>query len=114
MTAEINKFYRASLVIMDEIKAISEGSEKGEIVKPNILLASEDRVAIDAVGVAIFRIYGATGHVEKGSNFALDQIRRAEELEIGAKSALDIHLPPFNDDCYELVEKIERLLRIEL
>jgi len=39
---------------MDGIKAfISGGPEKGELIEPNLLLASEDRVAIDAVGVAI-------------------------------------------------------------
>lgn len=54
MIAKINKHYRADLIVMDGIKAfISGGPEKGELIEPNLLLASEDRVAIDAVGVAI-------------------------------------------------------------
>jgi uncharacterized protein (DUF362 family) len=114
MIAEINKFYRADLVVMDEIKAfVSEGPEKGELVEPNLLLASEDRVAIDAVGVAILRIYGATGHIGKGNIFVLDQIRRAAELGIGVKSASEIRLAPLNDESRGLAEKINRALRTE-
>jgi uncharacterized protein (DUF362 family) len=114
MIAEINKHYSADLVVMDGIKAfISGGPEKGELVEPNLLLASMDRVAIDAVGVAILRIYGATQHIGKGSIFELDQLRRATELDIGVKSASEIRLTPLNDDSHELAEKIERELRTE-
>ena len=114
MIAEINKHYSADLVVMDGIKAfISGGPEKGELVEPNLLLASMDRVAIDAVGVAILRIYGATQHIGKGSIFELDQLRRATELDIGVKSASEIRLTPLNDDSHEVAEKIERELRTE-
>jgi uncharacterized protein (DUF362 family) len=114
MIAEINKHYRVDLVVMDGIKAfIDGGPEKGQLIEPNLLLASEDRVAIDAVGVAILRMYGANGHIAKGSIFGLDQIRRAAELDIGVKSASDIHLTPLNDESRRVAEKIEHLLRTE-
>jgi uncharacterized protein (DUF362 family) len=114
MIAEINKFYRADLVVMDGIKAfVSGGPEKGELVEPELLLASEDRVAIDAVGVAILRIYGATEHVGKGDIFMFDQIRRAAELGVGVKSASEIRLTPLNDESRGVAEKIERELRTE-
>jgi uncharacterized protein (DUF362 family) len=114
MIAEINKFYRADLVVMDGIKAfVSGGPEKGELVEPNLLLASSDRVAIDAVGVAILRIYGATGHVGKGNIFRLDQIRRAAELGIGVKSASEIRLTALNDESRDIAGKIEHLLKTE-
>jgi uncharacterized protein (DUF362 family) len=99
---------------MDGIKAfISGGPEKGELVEPNLLLASEDRVAIDAVGVAILRIYGANQHIGKGSIFELDQLRRAAELGIGVESASEIRLTPLNDESRGFAEKIERELRTE-
>jgi uncharacterized protein (DUF362 family) len=114
MIAEINKYCRVDLVVRDGIEAfIGGGPEKGELVEPNLLFASEDRVAIDAVGVAILRMYGANGHVAKGSIFGLDQIRRAAELGIGVKSASDIHLTPLNDESRGIAEKIEHLLRTE-
>ncbi|MDX1813467.1 MAG: DUF362 domain-containing protein [Candidatus Bathyarchaeia archaeon] len=114
MIAEINKHYRADLIVMDGIKAfISGGPEKGELVEPNLLLASEDRVAIDAVGVAILRIYGANQHIGTGSIFELDQLRRAAELGIGVESASEICLTPLNDESRGFAEKIERELRTE-
>ena len=56
MIAEIYAAYRVDLVVMDAIKAfINQGPDRGDVVEPNLLLASKDRVAIDAVGVAILR-----------------------------------------------------------
>jgi uncharacterized protein (DUF362 family) len=111
MIAEINKHYNADLIVMDGINAfISGGPERGDLVEPNLMLASEDRVAIDAVGLAILRIFGATQHVDKGSIFELDQLRRAAELGIGVKSASEIRLTPLNDESHWIVGKIEREL----
>ncbi|MGD8545537.1 MAG: DUF362 domain-containing protein, partial [Candidatus Bathyarchaeota archaeon] len=76
MIAEINKFYNVDLVVMDAMKAfVNQGPDKGEIVSPDLLLASRDRIAIDAVGIALLRIYGSTKNVMKGRIFELDQIR---------------------------------------
>jgi uncharacterized protein (DUF362 family) len=114
MIAEINKFYCANLVVMDGIKAfVSGGPEIGKLVEPNLLLASEDRVAIDAAGVAILRIYGATGHVGKGNIFGLDQLSRVAELGIGVKSASEIRLTPLNDKSRDVTGKIKRVLKTE-
>jgi len=113
MIAEINRHYRADLVVMDGIEAfVSGGPEKGEVVEPNLLLASEDRVAIDAVGVAILRMYGANGHVAKGS-IGQEQIRRAAELGVGFKSASEIRLTPLDAESRGVAEKIERVLGTE-
>ena len=48
------------------------------------MIASTDRIALDAVGVATLRIYGTTGEVENGSIFEQEQIARAVELGLGA------------------------------
>jgi uncharacterized protein (DUF362 family) len=114
MIAEINQHYRADLILMDGIKAfVSGGPEKGELVEPNLLLASKDRVAIDAVGVAILRIYGATGHIGKGNIFRFDQIRRAAELGVGVKSASEIRLTALNGESRDVAGKIEHVLKTE-
>ncbi len=111
MIAEINKFYKVDFVIMDAMKAfISGGPEKGTVVEPNLLLASRDRVAIDAVGVAILRRFGASSLMKK-SVFELDQIRRAAELGVGAKSASAIKLTPLNDKSRGAANRIERILK---
>lgn len=108
--AEINSFYRTDLVLMDGIKAfITDGPDRGKVVEPNLLLASRDRVAIDAVGVAILRRYGSSGVIAKGRVFDQDQLHRASELGFGAKNPDEIRLIPLNaeDEAGEL----ERILR---
>jgi uncharacterized protein (DUF362 family) len=71
-----------------------------------LLLGSRDRVALDAVGVAVLRIYGAKGHVAKGRVFDQEQIRRAAELGVGIRSAKDVRLVALNDECKDDVQKI--------
>ena len=82
---------------MDGIKAfVTGGPDQGKLVEPNLLLASHDRVAIDAVGVAILKLYGAKGKVGEADIFEQDQLKRAAELGFGAKSVADITLTPLN------------------
>jgi len=111
MIAEINKFYDVDLVIMDAISAfVNEGPERGDIVTPNILLASRDRVAIDAVGIALLRSFGSTKNVMRGKIFEQEQIQRAVEIEIGVKSPLDIKLTAVDKESRETVQKIKIIL----
>ncbi len=112
MIAEVNKFYKVDLVIMDAIEAFSSGGpDRGELIKPNLILASKDRVAIDAVGIAILRNYGSTKEVMKGRIFELEQIKRAVEINIGIKSASDIKLIPLNNESIEIVNELEKILK---
>jgi uncharacterized protein (DUF362 family) len=114
MIAEINKFYRVDLVVMDAMKAfVSDGPERGDVVEPDLMLASKDRVAIDAVGVAILRTYGSTKNVTKGRIFELDQIRRAADLGVGAKSASEIRLVPLTEKSREAADKIRHVLETQ-
>ena len=48
-----------------------------------MVLAGTDPVAIDAVGVAILRLFGTTPQVSEGKVFELEQIARAVELGLG-------------------------------
>jgi len=112
MIAEINKFYNLDFVIMDGVKAFVDGGpERGSLVEPDLMLASKDRVAIDAVAVAILRSYKTTNYVMKGRIFELDQIRRAAELGVGVKSPSDIKLTPLDDESRDITDKIESILK---
>ena len=111
MIAEINSHYNLDFVLMDGIKAFTTGGpDRGTLVEPNLLLASRDRVAIDAVGVAILKMYGAKGKVGEAGIFEQDQLKRAAELGFGVKSAAEIQLTPLNDESLVEAEKIEQVL----
>ncbi len=113
MIAEINKFYPVHLVIMDAAEAfVSGGPDKGAEVTPGLMLASTDRVAIDAIGVAILRRFGAAS-LEGEPIFQQEQIRRAAELGVGATSASAIRLTPLDDKSREAVDQIQSILMNE-
>jgi uncharacterized protein (DUF362 family) len=110
MIAEINSFYDVDLVVMDAAKAfVSGGPAQGTEVQPGLMLASRDRVAIDAVGVAILRSYGAASLTGKPI-FELDQIRRAAELGVGAAAASAIGVTPLDDQSSQAAEKVQAML----
>jgi uncharacterized protein (DUF362 family) len=111
MIAEINKFYQTDLVLMDAAQGfVSGGPERGEIISPNLLLASMDRIAIDAVGVALLRHYGTTPEVMRGRIFEQEQIARAADLGVGAGSVDEIELVPLDEHSQEAAEIIRNVL----
>jgi uncharacterized protein (DUF362 family) len=108
MIAEVNEAYTPALVLMDAISGFkNEGPEKGERINPGLLMAGTDRIAIDAVGVALLRSYGTTPEVSQGKIFEQEQIARAVELGIdNVRSAEDIQLIPLTDETIEFAEQI--------
>ncbi|MGY5854804.1 MAG: DUF362 domain-containing protein [Candidatus Thorarchaeota archaeon] len=107
MIAEINTVYKPLFVLMDGVKAfVRGGPASGEEVEPNIILLSTDRVAIDAVGVAILRHFGTTPEVEKGGIFEQEQIARSCELKIGICSSDEIELIPLDDESQSTIDLV--------
>lgn len=93
MIAEINTAYSPDLVVLDGVEAFVDGGpDRGTKVEAKVMLAGIDRVAIDAVGVAILRLLGTTPEVSRGSIFEQEQIARAAELGLGVSSAKHIQL----------------------
>ena len=59
MIAEINEPFKPALIVLDGIDAfVDEGPMTGKLAKGEVFLASTDRVAVDAVGVAILKFLG--------------------------------------------------------
>lgn len=112
MIAEINTAYAPAFVVMDAISGFSHGGpESGTLVEPGLMLASSDRVALDACGVAILRTYGTTREVSHGPVFGQAQIARAVELGIGADGPDKIDVVPLNDGARDMCRPIEQQLR---
>jgi uncharacterized protein (DUF362 family) len=111
MIAEINKFYKTNLILMDATQGFSQGGpDQGVLIKPGLLLASTDRVAIDAVGVALLRSYGTTPEVMKGRIFEQEQIATAATLGVGVESAEKIELVPQDEHSQKAAEAIRKVL----
>ncbi len=94
--AEVNRAIHPDLVIMDARKCfVTGGPDHGDIEYPNSILASGDRVAIDAKAVRILKSYNAKNSLVYENPFQYAQIRRAAELGLGVKS----------EDGIKIVEK---------
>jgi len=107
MIAEINTAYEPEFIIMDGIKGFSTGGpDKGTLIEPSIMIASRDRVALDAAGVAVLRTYGTTPEVTGGRIFAQEQTARAAELGIGVASADGIEIISVNTEAEDICSKI--------
>jgi uncharacterized protein (DUF362 family) len=112
MIAEINTSYAPAAVIMDAIKGFSIGGpEAGTLISPGVMLASADRVALDACGVAIMRMSGTTPEVSRGSIFEQEQIARAAQLGLGAAGPDELEVVPLNDGARDVCRRIDRELR---
>ncbi|MBT8363965.1 MAG: DUF362 domain-containing protein, partial [Deltaproteobacteria bacterium] len=64
LIAEINAPFKPDLVVLDGIEAFVDGGPaNGKRANGNVFLASADRVAIDAVGVAILKSIGSNAQI---------------------------------------------------
>jgi uncharacterized protein (DUF362 family) len=111
LIAEINTAYSPDLIVLDGVKAFVDGGPaQGTRANANVVLASNDRVAIDAVGVAILRELGTNPEVSRGRVFEQDQIARAAELGLGAASAEQVELVTDDPASQDYAEKIKAIL----
>jgi uncharacterized protein (DUF362 family) len=108
MIAEINKFCRTDIIVMDATEGFSSGGpDKGKLIKPGVILASRDRIAIDAVGVALLRASGTVPRVMNRKIFDQEQIARAAELGIGIGSVDSIRLIPLDESGRATAEQVQ-------
>jgi uncharacterized protein (DUF362 family) len=113
MIAEINAAYQPDLVLLDGIEAFVDGGPaQGTRVEPQVILASADRVAIDAVGVAILRHFGTTPVVGQGPIFQQEQISRAVALGLGVSGPGDIELVTADPDSEAYAAQIQEILAL--
>jgi uncharacterized protein (DUF362 family) len=112
MIAEVNQPFKPSLVILDGMEAFVDGGPMtGKRAQANMLLASADRVAIDAVGVAILKYLGSNDAIMKKKIFEQEQIARAVELGLGASSPEGIELSPVDEKSREDQSRIKEILK---
>ena len=111
MIAEINAAYHPDLIVLDGVEAfVNGGPDQGKLVNANVILAGTDRVAVDAVGVALLRHFGTTPEVSQGSIFDQEQIARAVQLKIGVTSPRQIEILTEDRDSADYAKQIKEVL----
>ncbi len=111
MIAEINAEYVPDLVLLDGVEAFVDGGpHEGHRVDSEVMLASSDRIALDAVGVAILRYFGTTPEVSRGAVFEQEQIARAVELDLGVGGPEAIELVTGDAESRVYADRVREVL----
>jgi uncharacterized protein (DUF362 family) len=93
MIAEINTAYQPSLVLVDGLTAFTDrGPSHGTRKEAGVILAGTDRIALDAVGLAVLKDLGSNRDIMEKKIFEQEQISRAVELGLGVSSPADIEI----------------------
>jgi uncharacterized protein (DUF362 family) len=88
MIAELNTGYRPDLIVLDGVTAFTDGGPSRGVLKAgNVMIAGDDRVAVDAVGVAMLKSLGANSAIMGRKIFEQEQIAHAVELNLGVAGA---------------------------
>lgn len=111
MIAEINTAFAPAFVVLDGVEAFTTGGPvQGTQVATEVIMASTDRVALDAVGVAILRYWGTTPEVSEGTIFGQAQIARAVALGLGVSSPTEIEFVTSDQASKEYADEIRGVL----
>jgi len=91
MIAELNQGYAPDLIVLDGVEAFTDGGpSRGTLKQGNVMVAGTDRVAVDAVGVAILKQLGSNDDIMGTPIFAQEQMARAVEVGLGVSGPEEI------------------------
>jgi len=111
MIAEINAPFSPDLIVLDGIDAFVDGGPmSGQRARGNVFMASTDRVAIDAAGVAVLKMLGSNHRIMQTKIFEQEQIARAVALGLGASSPSHIDALPADKRSREYRDRIVKIL----
>ena len=111
MIAELNAGYRPRLIVLDGVSAFTDGGpSRGTLTAGNVMIAGDDRVAVDAVGLAVLKDLGSNAAIMGRRIFEQEQIARAVELNLGARGPAEIELVAADAEGRALAGRLERIL----
>jgi len=111
MIAEINQAYEPSLILMDGMEVFTDGGPMtGEQKRADIVLAGTDRVAMDAVGLAVLKLLGSNDAIMHTKIFDQEQIARAVELKLGIDRPENIEIITDDDKSADYAGRLQEIL----
>jgi uncharacterized protein (DUF362 family) len=111
LIAEINAPFKPDLVVLDGVDAFVDGGPAtGKRARGNAFLAATDRVAIDAVGLAILKSLGSNAQIMNTKIFEQEQIARAAEIGLGAASPSEIEVLAANAESQTYRDQVVEIL----
>jgi uncharacterized protein (DUF362 family) len=112
MIAEINEPFKPALVVLDGVDAFVDGGPAtGKRARGEVFLASTDRVAMDAAGVALLKFLGSNEKIMGKKIFEQEQIARAVELGLGASSPGEIDVISADERSQSYRDRVVEILQ---
>lgn len=113
MIAELNAGYRPRLIVLDGVVAFSDGGpSQGELKQANVIVAGDDRAAVDAVGLAVLKELGSNEAIMGRRIFEQEQMARAVELGLGITGPDQIEFVTPDEASRTYAEKLEGILAL--
>ncbi len=111
MIAELNQGFTPQLIVMDGVETFVDGGPtRGTLKQGNVMVAGTDRVAVDAVGLAILKDLGSNDAIMGTPIFEQEQMARAVEIGLGVSGPDQIELVSDNDEGKAYVTTLKEIL----
>jgi uncharacterized protein (DUF362 family) len=111
MIAELNTAYKPDLIVLDGIAAFTDGGPStGQLKAGNVMIAGHDRVAVDAVGLAMLKSLGSNQAIMGRGVFEQEQIARAVELGLGATGPDAIEIVTADAESRAIADDLRKIL----
>ena len=97
--------------MLDGVSAFTDGGpSRGDLKAGNVMIAGDDRVAVDAVGVAMLKSLGANQAIMSRKIFEQEQIAHAVALKLGVPSAGAIDIVTGDPESKALADSLRTIL----
>jgi uncharacterized protein (DUF362 family) len=111
MIAEIHQAFNPHFIVMDGMEAFVDGGpSQGRLATPGVIVAGSDRIAIDAVGVAMLKHLGSNEAITSKKIFEQEQIQRAVELGLGITGPDQIEIVTADAESRSIAEALKKIL----
>jgi uncharacterized protein (DUF362 family) len=111
MISELNTGYRPQLIVLDGVDAFTDGGPAhGELKQGNVIIAGDDRVAVDATGLAVLKELGSNPAIMRYGVFEQEQMARAVQLGLGASGPSDIEFVTGDTESAAYAATLEGIL----
>lgn len=111
MIAELNQAYSPSIILLDAIEAFVDGGPMtGKRHDTGLIIAGTDRIAIDAVGLAVLKLAGSNRAIMGKKIFEQEQISRSVELGLGITGPGEIELVTDDSGSKDRAEELIEVL----
>ena len=111
MIADLNTGYRPNLIVLDGVAAFTDGGpSRGELKAGNVMIAGDDRIAVDAVGLAMLKVLVANQAIMGRRIFEQEQMARAVDLGLGVTGPNAIEIVTGDPESRLLADELRSIL----